>query len=73
MKIVKINSIACTSCIIMNKVFDKIKEEYDIDSEFGENGIYVEEKDYDIADSVLVDMEMENEINQEDLEEEDEE
>ncbi len=33
MKIVKINSIACTSCIIMNKIFDRIKEEYDIDTE----------------------------------------
>lgn len=28
MKIVKINSLGCPSCIIMNKVFNKIKEKY---------------------------------------------
>ena len=38
MKIVKINSLGCPSCIIMNKVFNKVKEEYDIE---------VEEYDYD--------------------------
>lgn len=32
MKIVKINSLGCPSCIIMNKIFNKIKEEYDIDT-----------------------------------------
>lgn len=32
MKIVKINSLGCPSCIIMNKIFNKIKEEYDIES-----------------------------------------
>ena len=29
MKIVKINSLGCPSCIIMNKVINKIKEEFD--------------------------------------------
>ena len=38
MKIVKINSLGCPSCIIMNKVFNKIKEKYTID---------LEELDYD--------------------------
>jgi thiol-disulfide isomerase/thioredoxin len=32
MKIVKINSLGCPSCIIMNKIFNKIKEEYDIET-----------------------------------------
>ena len=31
MKIVKINSLGCPSCIIMNKVFNKIKDEYEFD------------------------------------------
>ncbi len=38
MKIVKINSLGCPSCIIMNKVINQIKNEYDID---------IEEYDYD--------------------------
>ena len=38
MKIVKINSLGCPSCIIMNKVFNKIKEKYTFD---------LEELDYD--------------------------
>lgn len=33
MKIIKINSLGCPSCIIMNKVFNKIKEEYKIEYE----------------------------------------
>ena len=41
MKIVKINSLGCPSCIIMNKVFNKIKEEYTFD---------LEELDYDFDD-----------------------
>ena len=41
MKIVKINSLGCPSCIIMNKVFNKIKEEYSFD---------LEEYDYDFDD-----------------------
>ena len=61
------------SSVAAGELADYLKEEYDIDSEFGDNGIYIEEKDYDIAASVLTDMEMENEINQEDLEKEDEE
>ena len=61
------------SSVAACELADYLKEEYDIDSEFGDNGIYIEEKDYDIAASVLTDMEMENEINQEDLEKEDEE
>ena len=32
MKVVKINSLGCPSCIIMNKIFNKIKEEYDIET-----------------------------------------
>ena len=32
MKIVKINSLGCPSCIIMNKIFNNIKEEYDIET-----------------------------------------
>lgn len=31
MKIVKISSLGCPSCIIMNKVFNKVKEEYDFE------------------------------------------
>ena len=31
MKIIKINSLGCPSCIIMNKVINQIKEEYDIE------------------------------------------
>ena len=31
MKVVKINSLGCPSCIIMNKIFNKIKEEYNIE------------------------------------------
>ena len=38
MKVVKINSLGCPSCIIMNKVFNKIKEKYTFD---------LEELDYD--------------------------
>ena len=38
MKIIKINSLVCPSCIIMNKVINKIKEEYDVE---------IEEYDYD--------------------------
>ena len=60
------------SSVAACELADYLKVEYNIDSEFGDNGIYVEEKNYDIADSVLADMEIENEINQEDLEEEDE-
>ena len=41
MKIVKINSLGCPSCIIMNKVFNKIKENYSFE---------VEEYDYDFDD-----------------------
>ena len=41
MKIVKINSLGCPSCIIMNKVFNKIKEQYSFD---------YEEYDYDFDD-----------------------
>lgn len=38
MKIVKINSLGCPSCIIMNKIINQIKTEYDIE---------IEEYDYD--------------------------
>ncbi len=41
MKIVKINSLGCPSCIIMNKVFNKLKEMYDFE---------VEEYDFDFDD-----------------------
>ena len=41
MKIVKINSLGCPSCIIMNKVFNRIKEEYSFE---------LEELDYDFDD-----------------------
>ena len=41
MKIVKINSLGCPSCIIMNKVFNKIKEKYTFE---------LEEYDYDFDD-----------------------
>lgn len=41
MRIVKINSLGCPSCIIMNKVFNKIKEKYSFE---------VEEYDYDFDD-----------------------
>ena len=39
MKIVKISSLGCPSCIIMNKVFNQLKEKYDFE---------VEELDYDL-------------------------
>ena len=38
MKVIKINSLGCPSCIIMNKVFNKIKEKYTFE---------LEELDYD--------------------------
>lgn len=41
MKIVKISSLGCPSCIIMNKVFNKVKENYTFD---------LEEYDYDLDD-----------------------
>ena len=41
MKIVKITSLGCPSCIIMNKVFNKIKELYSFE---------LEEYDYDFDD-----------------------
>ena len=41
MKIVKINSMACPSCIIMNNRFDELKKKYDFESE---------EIDYDFDD-----------------------
>lgn len=41
MKIVKINSLGCPSCIIMNKIFNKIKEKYTFE---------LEELDYDFDD-----------------------
>lgn len=41
MKIVKINSLGCPSCIIMNKVFNQIKEKYIFE---------LEELDYDFDD-----------------------
>lgn len=41
MKIVKINSIACPSCIIMNNIFNELKEEYNFS---------YEEIDYDFDD-----------------------
>lgn len=43
MKIVKINSLACPSCIIMNEIFDKIKEKY-------KDKFTYEEIDYDFDD-----------------------
>lgn len=33
MKIVKIDSIACTSCILMNNVFNELKEKYNFELE----------------------------------------
>lgn len=33
MKIVKISSLGCPSCIIMNKIFNQIKDEYDFELE----------------------------------------
>lgn len=41
MKIVKIGSMTCTSCIIMNNIINKIKNNYSIE---------VEELDYDFDD-----------------------
>ncbi len=41
MKVVKISSLGCPSCIIMNKVFNRIKEKYSFD---------LEELDYDFDD-----------------------
>ena len=38
MKVIKINSLGCPSCIIMNKVFNQIKEKYTFE---------LEELDYD--------------------------
>ena len=42
MKIIKITSLGCPSCIIMNKVINEIKNIY--------NGIEYEEYDYDFDD-----------------------
>ena len=41
MKIVKISSLGCPSCIVMNKVFNTLKEKYSFE---------VEEYDYDFDD-----------------------
>lgn len=41
MKIIKINSLGCPSCIIMNKVFNRVKENYNFE---------YEELDYDFDD-----------------------
>lgn len=41
MKIVKINSIACPSCILMNNIYNNLKDKYDFESE---------EIDYDFDD-----------------------
>lgn len=41
MKIVRISSLGCVSCIIMNKVINKLKEEYVFD---------IEDYDYDFDD-----------------------
>ena len=41
MKIVKISSLGCPSCIIMNNVINKVRNEYDID---------IKELDYDFDD-----------------------
>ncbi len=41
MKIVKINSMTCTSCIIMNNIINEIKDKYNIE---------VESLDYDFDD-----------------------
>ena len=41
MKIIKINSLGCPSCIIMNKVFNRLKENYNFE---------YEELDYDFDD-----------------------
>ncbi len=45
MKIVKISSLGCPSCIIMNKVINKIKEEYNVE---------IEEYDYDFDEEEIV-------------------
>ena len=42
MKIVKINSLGCPSCIIMNKIFNELKSEY--------KNIDFEDYDYDFDD-----------------------
>lgn len=42
MKIVKISILGCPSCIVMNKVFNKIKEKYEFE---------YEEYDYDFDDT----------------------
>ena len=41
MKVVKISSLGCPSCIVMNKVFNTLKEKYSFE---------VEEYDYDFDD-----------------------
>lgn len=41
MKVVKINSMTCTSCIIMNNIINEIKDKYNIE---------VESLDYDFDD-----------------------
>lgn len=41
MKIVKISSLGCPSCIIMNNIINKIRNEYDIE---------IDELDYDFDD-----------------------
>ena len=42
MKIIKISSLACPSCIIMNKIINQIKEKYNIE---------IEELDYDFDET----------------------
>ena len=52
MKIVKINSIACPSCIIMNNRFNELKEEYNFPYE--EIDYDFDEYDYEVGKTLPV-------------------
>ena len=54
MKIVKINSLACPSCIIMNEVFNKIKEKYKDKLEYEEIDYDFDDYDYEVGKTLPV-------------------
>ena len=52
MKIVKINSMACPSCIIMNNIFDELKSKYDFS--YDEFDYDFDEFDYEVGKTLPV-------------------
>lgn len=50
MKVIKVNSITCTSCIIMDRIFNEIKENYDFEvMEYDYDFDYEKIKQYNVG------------------------